>query len=102
MMRTIICLILAVLLAAFPSSVASAAEGPDVLPDAECVTRGRLGNGLTYYIVKDDGSRGTADLLFLCFLIEDGLPVFRALLAYAAVRLFGWIAWNRSTRELEA
>ena len=39
--------------------------------------------------------------MFVCFLIEDGLSIPRALLAYAAVRLFGWIAWNKSKKELE-
>ena len=63
--------------------------------------RAGVAHDYIYRVQPEGWSRGTADLLFLCFLIEDGLPVFRALLAYAAVRLFGWTAWNRSTRELE-
>lgn len=100
MMRTIICLILAVLLAAFPSFVASAAEGPDVLPDAECVTRGRLGNGLTYYIVKDDGSRGTADLFLVrkrpvqCADVPDEAPMgaFRRTYSFGEGRAAAFLA----------
>ena len=41
-------------------------------------------------------TRKEADKMFLCFLIEDGLPPFRAKLAYYGVRLFGWLAWDEN------
>ena len=41
-----------------------------------------------------DWTRAEADLLFLCFLIEDGLSVYHALKAYLGVRIGGWIAWQ--------
>ena len=47
-------------------------------------------------------TRAEADLLFLCFLIEDGLSPFRARLAYCGVRLGGWVAWNENRKRLEA
>ena len=46
-------------------------------------------------------TRAEADLMFLCFLIEDGLAVPRALAAYAAVRVCGRKAWNDNRKLLE-
>ena len=46
-------------------------------------------------------TRKEADKMFLAFLIEDGLPPFRARLAYFGVRLGGWVAWNESREQLE-
>lgn len=49
------------------------------------------------YRVQPEGwTRAEADLMFLCFLIEDGLSVPRALTAYAAVRAFGGRAWKEN------
>lgn len=63
--------------------------------------RAGISHDYIYRVHPDGWTRAQADLMFVCFLIEDGLSVFRALLAYAAVRLFGWIAWNKSKKELE-
>lgn len=41
-------------------------------------------------------TRKDADRMFRQFLIEDGLPKFRARLAYWGVRLGGWRAWNEN------
>ena len=46
-------------------------------------------------------SRAEADLLFLCFLIEDGLPVLPSLKAYLGVRLGGRTAWGGPDRKTE-
>lgn len=46
-------------------------------------------------------TRRDADLVFLCFLLEDGVPPRKAFLAYRGVRLFGWIAWRKNRRLLE-
>ena len=46
-------------------------------------------------------TRKDADLMFLCWLIEDGLEPWRAQLAYRGVRLFGWIAWRKNRQILE-
>ena len=48
-----------------------------------------------------DWSRKEADKMFLCFLIEDGLPPVRARLAYWGVRLGGWRAWNENRAVLK-
>ena len=39
-------------------------------------------------------TREMADLLFLKILIENGMPKFRAVLAWLGVRLFGGPAWK--------
>ena len=39
-------------------------------------------------------TREVADLLFLKLLIEEGMPKFRAALAWIGVRLFGGAAWK--------
>ena len=49
-----------------------------------------------YRTQPEDWTRKEADKMFLCFLIEDGLPPFRARLAYWGVRLGGWRAWNEN------
>lgn len=46
-------------------------------------------------------TRGEADLMLLCLLIEDGLSPFRAQLAYRGVRLFGAPVWRKYRRELK-
>ena len=39
--------------------------------------------------------REAADLLFLKLLLKDGMPKFRAVLAWLGVRLFGGQAWKQ-------
>ena len=46
-------------------------------------------------------TRKEADLMFLCDLLEDGLPPNRAFWAYRGVRLGGWRAWNKNRKILE-
>ena len=54
------------------------------------------------YRVQPEGwTREEADRMFLSLLVEFGTPVRRALAAYHAVRLFGWIAWNENRNLLE-
>ena len=62
--------------------------------------RAGIAHDYIYRVQPEGWTRAQADLMFVCFLIEDGLSIHRALLAYAAVRLFGWIAWNKSKKEL--
>ena len=47
------------------------------------------------YRTQPEGwTRAEADLMFLCYLIEDGLSVYHALKAYIGVRIGGWAAWS--------
>ena len=63
--------------------------------------RGSCAHDWIYRTQPKGWSRALADLMFLCFLIEDGLPVHRALKAYIGVRIGGWIAWRENRRLLE-
>ena len=55
------------------------------------------------YKTQPEGwTRKEADLMFLCDLIEDGLPPDRAFLAYLGVRIFGGFAWKENRIRLEA
>lgn len=47
------------------AGVLSAASQPYVIPDDPAVSRGSLGNGLKYYVVRDEGMKGTADIMLL-------------------------------------
>ena len=47
-----------------------------------------------YRTHPDGWSREAADMLFLKILIEDGMPKYRAALAWLGVRLFGGPAWK--------
>ena len=46
-----------------------------------------------YRTQPDDWTRSEADRMLLALLIEFGTPIRSALMAYCAVRAFGWIAW---------
>ncbi len=46
-------------------------------------------------------TRAMADLMFLCYLLEDGLGIRRALKAYIGVSLCGWIAWNKNKKMIQ-
>lgn len=54
-----------------------------------------------YRTQPETWTRREADLMFLCLLLEDGLPPVRALSAYSGVRLFGGVAWRENRRRLE-
>ena len=64
--------------------------------------------GITHdyiYRTQPNGwSRAEADLMFLCYLIEDGLSLRKALWAYIGVRYLGGSrAWKNNTKmKLEA
>ena len=47
-----------------------------------------------YRTQPESWTRAEADLMLLCFLIEDGLPVLHAIKAYLGVRIGGWAAWS--------
>lgn len=64
--------------------------------------RAGVAHDYIYRVQPEGWSRKEADKMFLCFLIEDGLPPFRAKLAYWGVRLGGWRAWNENRKRLEA
>lgn len=42
-------------------------------------------------------SRAQADKVFRDMLIESGFPLWKSLVSYAGVRLFGWSHWNIQT-----
>ena len=44
-------------------------------------------------------TREAADMLFLKLLLANGMPKFRAVLAYLGVRLFGGAAWKAGGRH---
>ncbi|MBR6240694.1 MAG: DUF1353 domain-containing protein [Lentisphaeria bacterium] len=64
--------------------------------------RAGVAHDYIYRVQPSGWTRKEADLMFLCFLIEDGLSPYRARRAYLAVRLFGWLAWweNRDMAAL--
>ena len=63
--------------------------------------RAGIAHDYIYRVQPEGWTRAEADLMFLCFLIEDGLAVPRALAAYAAVRVCGRKAWNDNRKLLE-
>lgn len=68
--------------------------------DPEAV-HGSCAHDWIYRTQPEGWTRAIADLMFLCFLIEDGLPVHRALKAYCGVRIGGWIAWRENHKQLK-
>lgn len=70
----------------FRSSVASPLD-----PET---ARAGLVHDFIYRTQPEGWTRAEADLMFLCFLLEDGLPVRKALKAYFGVRIGGWVAWS--------
>lgn len=63
--------------------------------------RAGVAHDYIYRIQPSEWTRAEADLMFLCILIEDGLPISRALIAYVAVRTFGWVAWRNNRKNME-
>ncbi|MEI3000952.1 MAG: DUF1353 domain-containing protein [Victivallis sp.] len=63
--------------------------------------RAGIAHDYIYRVQPEGWTRAEADLMFLCFLIEDGLAVPRALAAYVAVRVCGRKAWNDNRKLLE-
>lgn len=62
--------------------------------------RAGIAHDYIYRVQPERWTRAEADLMFLCFLIEDGLSVTRALAAYTAVRAFGGKAWRENAELL--
>lgn len=69
--------------------------------DSHATTAG-ICHDYIYRIQPSDWTRKDADRMFLALLIEHGAPVCSALMAYLAVRRFGWIAWKTNARRKEA
>ncbi len=64
-------------------------------------TRAAIAHDWIYRDQPEGWTRKEADLMLYCFMLEDGLPEFRARMAYRGVRFLGWIAWdaNKSFKE---
>ena len=62
--------------------------------------RAGLAHDYIYRLQPEGWTRAEADLMFLCFMLEDGLPINKALKAYFAVRIFGGAAWEASRVRL--
>ena len=69
--------------------------------DSHATTAG-ICHDFIYRIQPADWTRKEADRMFLALLVEFGVPVRSALMAYYAVRWFGWIAWNENRRRGDA
>lgn len=65
------------------------------------IARGGRDHDYIYRFQPPGWTRKKADLMFLCHLLEDGLPPGKAFVAYRFVRLFGWIAWRDNTAILK-
>lgn len=52
-----------------------------------------------YGYVVQRWSREDVDRMFLEAMIEAGVPAWRRTLVYRAVRMGGWVAWNKNTRH---
>lgn len=63
--------------------------------DSHATTAG-ICHDFIYRRQPSDWTRREADRMFLALLIEHGAPICSALAAYAAVRLFGRIAWREN------
>ena len=58
----------------------TAAAGPDALPDASFVKKGRLGNGLSFYLIEEHSSEGLADFILAGRQCSGGAPADMGLL----------------------
>ena len=63
-------------------------------PGDACALRAGIIHDYIYRKRPAGWSRKAADQLFYDLLIRDGTPVYRACLAYTAVRLFGRSSWK--------
>ena len=68
--------------------------------DAKAVTAG-ICHDYIYRTQPQGWTRKDADRMFLALLIEFGVPLFSAWMAYLAVRWFGGAAWEESAIVLE-
>ena len=84
-------MIIAALLVSFlflPALRFTAAAAPEVLPDAGCVVKGVLGNGLSYYLIQDASDAGVAD--FVLVKKYGGRPLKEALGSLSTVDTSGY------------
>jgi len=51
------------------------------------------------YACEFGNDRGLCDDLFLEAMESDGVGFLRRMLMYGAVRAFGWVVWNKHTKE---
>lgn len=52
-----------------------------------------------YLYANNFGTRKGADLLFRLAMEQEGMSLWRRQLAYRAVRMGGWVTWNRYAKE---
>lgn len=64
-------------------------------PGDEKALRAAILHDYIYRAHPDGWTRADADAMFRDTLIEDGVPLVSANLAYAGVRLFGALAWRK-------
>lgn len=62
--------------------------------------RAGIAHDYIYRTQPEGWTRGEADLMFLCFLVEDGLAVPRSLAAHIGVSIGGWSAWMENKKLL--
>lgn len=60
----------------------------------EKALRAAFAHDYIYRIHPEGWTKAEADRLFYELLLEDGVPTWRAWIAYKAVELFGGIAWK--------
>ena len=68
--------------------------------DSHATTAG-ICHDFIYRTQPEGWTRKDADRMFLALLVEFGTGPLRAYIAYAAVRLFGGIAWRENRQILE-
>lgn len=67
--------------------------------DSHATTAG-ICHDYIYRMQPSDWTRKEADRMFYAMLIEFGASLRSALLAYLAVRIFGWMAWRENAIRL--
>ncbi len=61
--------------------------------------RAGLAHDYIYRHHPDGWTKCDADLMFFNLLVADGVPKWRAWLAYLGVKYFGFWAWNANKKE---
>lgn len=72
-------------------------------PDGSYTPAAVIHDALYFYQAKGEGAprwitRAEADRVFLEAMTALGVPALRRRLLYSAVRVGGWVAWNRNRR----
>lgn len=63
--------------------------------------RAGVAHDYIYRTQPAEWTRHEADLMFLCFCVEDNLEVSTAVIAYAGLGLFGGKAWRQNALDKE-